>query len=197
MECGICFNKYGFETEQERPCSIVPCGHTICAQCFSALPLRNCPFCKIAIAGKSVNWSLMEVIQSHANDGASPPTRSSNRRTNIPSYQNYHFESDFVEYEEPIDLHTNALANRLKSFVSKILSTLSFCYNCVLIRYCFYFILFMILLPLIINLVLYTIVSFSIIALIANVIFRQILVPVRSNYFVHNGLLDICRRIFF
>ena len=77
MECGICLVKYGDRSEGEKPYVIVPCGHSICLKCLSALKSAKCPFCEVEITSKAVNWTVLNAIQSPGYNASDDPASRS------------------------------------------------------------------------------------------------------------------------
>lgn len=48
----------------ERKPLVINCGHSICEKCFKLLTDKKCPFCRAQIVSKSVNYSLIESIET-------------------------------------------------------------------------------------------------------------------------------------
>ena len=63
FECELCAE--GFNQYDKKPCSIVPCGHTMCLHCLNRLeaskPSKSvCPFCRENIEAKVPNWEVIK-----------------------------------------------------------------------------------------------------------------------------------------
>jgi hypothetical protein len=63
MDCSICFEEYESSGDR-KPYSIIPCGHPICLKCLNTLHERNCPDCRAPITGQTVNYGIMQMIDS-------------------------------------------------------------------------------------------------------------------------------------
>ncbi|OHT12025.1 hypothetical protein TRFO_18319 [Tritrichomonas foetus] len=65
-ECGICYEPFSTDN---KPMTLVPCGHTLCASCFGKRETyRNlCPFCKKGIDSGVTCYMILDLIEEYEN----------------------------------------------------------------------------------------------------------------------------------
>lgn len=64
--CDKCYEL--FNQGDNKPFSIVPCGHEFCLSCIDNLDEKICPTCGEAFEHKIINWGLMKAIQDLNSD---------------------------------------------------------------------------------------------------------------------------------
>jgi RING-type zinc-finger len=57
IDCAVCM-----ETYTTTPLALIPCGHTFCTTCVSALPFSKCPLCATIIRGTIVNYAIISCV---------------------------------------------------------------------------------------------------------------------------------------
>jgi hypothetical protein len=61
MSCPICFERYN--TNDRKPLTLQPCGHTLCQVCKLKLRSTECPTCRTQFTSETPNFALMEVME--------------------------------------------------------------------------------------------------------------------------------------
>lgn len=64
--CDTCYES--FNHDENKPYSIVPCGHEFCLKCIDDLTNNECPTCSSQIEHKIINWGLLKAIEDLASD---------------------------------------------------------------------------------------------------------------------------------
>lgn len=66
LECPVCTNQYDF-ANMRRPMAL-PCGHTVCKQCISLMPVNTCPSCRAPFKPQNIapNFTLQDILNDTA-----------------------------------------------------------------------------------------------------------------------------------
>lgn len=112
MNCDICYDDYN--SNEKKPFTLVPCGHTFCIKCINSLMSReaSCPNCRKKISEKIPNYGLVGLLELNL-----VPDLNTDLKKSISLRQN-----EIKEAKEDYDLKFNKKLNESNKKIEQIKS---------------------------------------------------------------------------
>lgn len=135
MNCEICIEKYN--DKENKPYSLIPCGHSFCIKCINRLKVKQCPKCRIEINAKLLNRALIDLldlnlIQDTNYELKIAIKKSTNEFNELKekfylklNQKQMYFNDKIIKIEKEIDLQSNKIVDLISLNKNKLLNELS------------------------------------------------------------------------